>query len=424
MKFRLAALSFFIALGISGCASSGIYDPEHLKYSQWLTELKTEMQNRGISGNTIKKVYTEDYYHPQPEVVKYDRRQPEFAMTSTDYLNRMINRQKVIEGQHNYQKLKSHFNRLENLYGVQPEYLIAFWGMETNYGRHFGTYPVIASLTQLSYDQRRPQFFREQLYQALKIIDDWNIDYTKMQGSWAGAMGHFQFMPSTLNAYAVDDNHDGQIDIWHSFEDASASAANYLHSVGWVKGQPWGAEVSLPWNFDFKSSGRGTQKTVAEWKKIGVQTVQNQRLPFDPRWKASIIIPEGQKGQAYMVFNNFRVIMKWNRSQNYALAVGLLADYIKNGHKWQPFKINPALRLKTNDIMRIQAFINEVFGSNLSEDGQLGEKTREEIQKIQTKANLVPDGYPDAKLLNKINKYNPQVGFSIPVPKRKLHKSR
>ena len=312
--------------------------------------------------------------------------------------------------------------KIQDKYGVQPHYIVAFWAVETNFGQNFGGFQVIDVLTTLSYDKRRPKFFKEELYQALKIIDTWHIDHTKMQGSWAGAMGHFQFMPSTFNAYAVDYNNDNTIDIWHSFEDAAASAANYLSSIGWNKNQEWGQEVSLPWNFDFSQSGRGKIKTIKEWKKLGIKTKGNKKLSLPDELKAAIIVPEGKKGKAYLVLNNFNKIMKWNRSENYALAIGILADYIRTGKTWKESQPNSALRLRTDDILLIQAFINRFGGTKVDEDGMLGNKTREAIKKVQKKARLPQDGYPDAVLLNKINNYNPDIGFAVPVPERKLHK--
>ena len=426
MKIRLAVSTFSFALLISGCASSSVLpDPEHHAYTLWLNNLKSEMFERGISQQTLDKAYAQtDYYHPAPEVVKIDRRQAEFILTSSEYLNRMVNPLRIKKGREHYLKLYPLFQRIHRSYGVQPEYLVAFWGAETNYGANYGNYSVIGSLTQLSYDPRRANFFREQLYQALKIVDNSQIEPERMVGSWAGAMGHFQFIPSTFNAYAVDYNNDGKIDIWHSFEDAAASAANYLHSIGWNKDQPWGMEVSLPWNFDFSQSGKKYVKTIKEWRKAGVRTLNNQELPLQKDWKGSILLPDGRKGRAYLVLDNFWLIMKWNRSENYALAIGLLSDYICTGKNWQAVQKVPATRLKTDDITKIQAFINRIIGSHLDEDGKLGQQTREEIKKVQTMAQLPADGYPDYTLLNKINNYNPQIGFAIPVPKRKLHKAR
>ena len=325
-------------------------------YTKWLNALKEEMIERGISEKTIDLAYGEnDYYHPDPEVVKIDRKQIEFVLTSTEYLNRVVNAQRVAKAREKYKQLYPLFKDMEEKYGVQINYLIAFWGMETNFGQNFGNYEVIDALTTLSYDKRRPKFFKEELFQALKIIDKWQVEPKQMEGSWAGAMGHFQFMPSTFNAYAVDYNGDGKIDIWHSFEDAIASAANYLSSMGWKPGQDWGMKVSLPWNFDYAMSGRDVKKTVKEWRKIGVKTKNNKQLELPDDEIVSIILPEGRKGAAYLIRENFRKIMNWNRSENYALAIGMLADYIKSDDKWTSAKMNPAVRVKTDDVLKIQA---------------------------------------------------------------------
>jgi len=413
-----------VLLGCTGCVSAAEQSAVPQEYIFWLDDLKKEMSDRGISSQTIEKVYAENYYHPAPEVVKTDRNQNEFVLTFAAYANRVVTAKRVEEARKKYKELLPLFRDLEKDKGVPFNYLVAFWGMESNFGRHFGNYRVVEALTMLSYDKRRPEFFREELYQALKIIDKQGIDYQQMKGSWAGAMGHFQFMPSTFNAYAVDYDQDGQIDIWHSFEDAAGSAANYLQQAGWQAGEAWGTEVSLPWNFDFALTGRGRTKTAAEWSGLGVRTAGGKKLPFAPDSEWSIIVPEGRKGRAFIVGHNFRVIMKWNRSENYALAVGMLADYITSSAKWRPVEPARNIQIKAKDVMKVQAFINRSGRAHLDEDGQLGSKTREAVQKLQHRAGMQPDGYPDYQLLNKINKYNPQVGFAVPVPPRKLHRQK
>lgn len=424
-KHFLYTSVFVAAFCLSGCTGSAkanvtsFAPPEYLS---WLDGLKKEMAQKGISQKTIDTVYAQDYYHPSPEVVKIDRKQIEFALTSTDYINRVVSKPRVEKAREYYKTLRPLLTEIEQKYGVQGQYIVAFWGVETNFGSNFGGYNVISSLTNLSYDTRRPEFFRTQLYEALKIVDKWNVDYTQMQGSWAGAMGHFQFMPSTFNAYAIDFDNDGTIDIWHSFKDASGSAANYLSSIGWQRNVPWGVEVSLPWNFDFSQTGRKNTKSIKEWRRLGVRTPQNIDLEIDKGLMAALITPEGKGGKAYLVFDNFNKIMHWNRSENYALAIGVLSDYIVSDKPWKPQTENPAVRLRTDDILRVQNFMNKFFGENLAEDGQLGTGTREALKKVQKQANLPQDGYPDAKLLKKIKNYNTQMGFAVPVPQRKLNK--
>ena len=422
MRFgrHICLTALALSLSAAACANVASFAPP--EYLSWLEDLKKEMEEKGISRQTIDTVYVQDFYHPAPEVVKIDRRQVEFALTSTDYVNRVVTAGRVKQGRERYRELQPLLKQIEDRYGVPGNYLIAFWGIESNFGSNFGGYNTIDALTTLSYDTRRPKFFRSQLYEALKIIDTWNIDYTRMQGSWAGAMGHFQFMPSTFNAYAVDFNKDGQIDIWHSFEDAAASAANYLSSIGWKYDEPWGIRVSLPWNFDFSQTGRGNKKTVAEWRRLGVKTDDNRDIRLNRALRGAVITPEGKKGAAYLVFGNFDKIMQWNRSENYALAVGLLSDYIASSRPWKAVYQHPAVRLKTDDIIQIQSFINKQGWSELEEDGQLGSKTREAVKQVQKAARLPADGYPDYRLLQKIRRYDPEIGFAVPVPERKLHK--
>ncbi len=422
MKFCRHICLTALALSFSAVACANVTSFAPPEYLNWLEDLKKEMEDKGISRRTLDTVYAQDFYHPAPEVVKIDRRQIEFALTSADYINRVVTAGRVKQGRQYYRELQPLLKQIEARYGVPGNYLIAFWGVETNFGSNFGGYNTIDALTTLSYDTRRPKFFRGQLYEALKIIDTWNIDYTRMQGSWAGAMGHFQFMPSTFNAYAVDFNNDGQIDIWHSFEDAAASAANYLSSIGWKADQPWGMEVSLPWNFDFSQTGRSNKKTVARWRRLGVKTADRQDISLNRELQGAIIIPEGKKGQAYLVFDNFDKIMQWNRSENYALAIGLLSDYIVSDQPWKAVYQHPAVRLKTDDIIQIQSLINKLGWFRLDEDGQLGSKTREAVKQVQKAARLPADGYPDYRFLQKIRNYNPEIGFAVPVPERKLHK--
>lgn len=424
---KLSLLAVFFMLGTTSCTASLADENQPPKeYVIWLNDLKQDMLNRGISKSTVKKVFSKNYYHPQPEAVKIDRKQLEFALTSTDYINRIVSKPRVDIGQKHYKELKPLLDNISAKYGVQPEYLMAFWGAETSYGTIFGNFSTIEVLVNLSYDRRRPAFFREQLYQALKIVDTYNIDHTKMIGSWAGAMGHFQFMPSTFNTYAVDYNGDGEIDIWHSFEDAAASAANYLSQMGWDKNTPWGMRVTLPWNFDFSQTGRANGKTIAEWQKLGVKDINKKALNLPKDIKASVIVPEGRKGNAYLLLPNFFLIMKWNRSENYALAIGTLADYFQTGKSWKKLEEDSSVRLKTDDIVKIQSFINKLGWFSLDEDGQLGSKTRDAVKEVQKRAKLPADGYPDQKLLQKINNYNPKIGFEADVKKKKagqkLHK--
>ncbi len=387
---------------------------------EWLTELKQEMIARGISPKTIRKAYGDQtYYHVYPEVVKQDENQVEFILTSQNYLNRMINPDRITKSRQHYHRLQQKYSDLETEYQVPLNYLTAFWALETNFGQNKGKYHLIDGLTNLSHNNRRSAFFKNELYNVLKIMEKYDLDNDKMMGSWAGAMGHFQFMPSTYNAYAVDYDGDGVIDIWDNFGDALASAANYLHSLGWKQDEPWGGQVRLPWSFDYRLVGRDKSKTVAEWRKIGVLNVDGNRLAYPDDLKGAIIIPDGHKGAAYIVFGNFRRIMIWNRSENYALTIGILADYIADDESYRPIAVKRQYIPTNQDVRKIQAFANKILHTDLKEDGILGPKTKAAIKRLQAKARLHQDGYPDYRLLSKINNYNPQNGFKIPVQPRK-----
>lgn len=422
-----------LCLGLSGlcCSTNACASVAYMEkagqppreYQEWLKDLKEEMHDKGISSATIEQAFAKNYYHPKHKVVEKDRNQAEFIMSSTEYLNRLVNRQRVEKGKQKYKEIRSHYQKVEKNYGVPLNYLVAFWGMETNYGQSFGNHEVIEALTVLSYDNRRPQFFRNELYQALKIIDNGNITVEGMEGSWAGAMGHFQFMPSTYNAYAVDYDKDGKIDIWNNYGDAIASAANYLQSIGWKKGEPWGMEVTLPWNFDYGNSGRGIKKSIKDWEKLGVRKADGKKIGLNAALKCSIIVPEGYKGQAYLVLDNFDKIMQWNKSENYALGVSLLADYVKSGKAWQARQNKSQKeKISNEDILELQKFINRHKIAQVTEDGQLGSKTRTAIKKLQKKAGFPADGYPSIRLINKIKNFDEKIGFSVPLQPQKPHR--
>ena len=411
-KFWLFWSIFYLM--VSSVAAEENMSPQ--VYLDWLRDLKQEMADRGISQKTINAAFAKNYYHPHHEVVKKDRKQTEFVLTTSDYLHRVIAPLRVKQGREHYKRLLQKYPHGIN--GVPLRYLIAFWGIETNYGIHKGGFNAIEALTMLSYDKRRPQFFREELYHALKIIDDGYIGAEQMESSWAGAMGHFQFMPSTFAKYALDAENDGKIDIWHNFNDAIFSAANYLQAMGWDKTTPWGKAVVLSDDFDYMQTGRHKVKTVREWRQAGVKIKGAKE-----DWKGSIIVPEGHRGQAYIIFNNFHLIMNWNKSENYALAVGLLADQISNPQIKAGIPPYKGYRLNKTQIKQIQNFINQQKIAQNDEDGALGSKTRQAVQKLQRKFKLPADGYPDYRLLENIKNFKSN-GYSVPVPSQKLHREK
>ena len=398
-----------------GCANADVVKAPSA-YLKWLDNLKDEMQERGISKATIDEAFAKNYYHPRHKVIKKDRHQTEFVLTTSQYLHRVVAPLRVSQGRKKYQQLKRKYPA--QVKKVPLPYLISFWGIETNFGTNKGGFSAIEALTLLSYDKRRSEFFKEELYNALKIIDEGHISVAKMESSWAGALGHFQFMPSTLRKYGIDADNDGKINVWNDFNDALYSAANYLSEIGWNPDEPWGKAVSLKWNFDYSLTGRHHTKTVSAWKKAGVEV-----SGINDEWKGSVIVPEGHRGQAYLVFDNFKIIMHWNKSENYALAVGLLADKIQNKKLSQNIGITYGYKLTKQDVKKIQSFINRQKIAEVDIDGVLGGKTRQAIQKTQKLFKMPADGYPDYRLLENIDNYS-RYGYYPPVPIKKLHRGK
>ncbi len=398
-------------------------DVTEKKWNIWLDNLKNEMISRGISYKTIEKAYGDNtYYHEKPEVVEKDKQQTEFVLTSSDYLNRIVNEKRVKDARKHYKSLRKKYKNLETEYGVPLNYLTAFWAIETNFGQNKGKYHLIDGLTNLSYKNRRAKFFKNELYNVLKIMEKFDLKNEKMMGSWAGAMGHFQFMPSTYNTFAIDYDNDGITDIWDSFDDAIASASNYLNALGWQKNEPWGMKVVLPWNFDYGMIGYNVVKSVSEWNKIGIKSLNDKKIDFNQDLEGSVILPDGKRGSAYIVFSNFKRIMKWNRSENYALAVAILADYIKNSEKYKPIVYEGKYMLTKDEIKKVQVFANKMLRIKLKTDGILGFETKQAVKILQKKAKMPQDGYPDYQLLLKIDRYNPKIGFSVPVQPVKIVK--
>ncbi len=317
MRAVLWMCALFVLTGTTAIA-------EQQSFEQWLGELRQEAISNGISENTFDKAFKG--VEPIPRIIELDRKQPEFTLTLDEYVSRVVPKRRVETGKKKMAANKKLLKKVAAEYGVQPRFLVAFWGIETDFGRLTGGNSVIAAITTLAYDGRRSTFFRKQLMDALQILEEGHIEADKMTGSWAGAMGQAQFMPSTFRAYAVDFDGDGRIDLWNSKGDVFASAANYLSNVGWNDDQTWGREVKLPKDFDKSLLGLETKQSLAEWDKLGVRRLSEANLP-DRDLQASLIQPdEGPFARAFLVYDNYRAILDWNRSHKFAIAVGTLAD--------------------------------------------------------------------------------------------------
>jgi membrane-bound lytic murein transglycosylase B len=337
-------------------------------------------------------------------VIELDRRQPEFTTTFADYLNRRVNDARVGKGRELLAEHRKLLDRVTAETGVPAPYLAAFWGLETNYGSYFGKMQVPSALATLACDARRSSFFTEQWIAALRIIDEGAIPADQMEGSWAGAMGHVQFMPTVFLKHAVDADGDGRRDLWNSLPDAMMSAGRFLQSMGWDGDYRWGREVLLPDNFDF-SLADGRRLPLADWRKMGITDAFGNHLANEPI-EAALIVPSGHQGPAFLVYSNFRVIMGWNRSEFYAIAVGHLADRIAGAGKLQnpPPEDQPAL--SRNQVLELQQALNDKGYPSGEPDGILGSNTRKAIRAYQKAEGLVADGFPSEQVLAALGVYS------------------
>jgi len=266
---------------------------------------------------------------PLPRVLELDQKQPESTITLDRYLTNVLKPQRIEKGRKLKLQYKALLHAVADRYGVPPKVIMALWAVESGFGDSMGSFRVVDALATLAFDGRRPDLFRAELISALKILGRGRFESEDLKGSWAGAMGQVQFMPSTYLHYAVNYRHEGQPDIWHAQGDVFASAANYLSTLGWKRDESWGREVALPARFDSGLIGLPVKHTVSEWSKRGVRRVGGAKLPASTI-AGSIVQPDGPGGRAFLVYDNFRVIMKWNHSTYFALAVNMLADRIGN----------------------------------------------------------------------------------------------
>ena len=434
-------------------------------FSVWLNELKQEAITAGISDKTATTIISHIEF--LPNVIKLDRAQPEFISTFQEYYQRRINTQKIASGRELLVQHEAILNLVEAQYGVPKAILIAFWGMETNYGHYQGDIDTISTLATLAYDGRRSIFFRNQLLDAMRMVDGGNVDVGQLHGSWAGAFGNMQFMPTTFMMYAVDGDGDKEIDVVNSMADSFASAANYLSQVGWRKSEPVMMEVYLPPNFKWQNAQFNLRKPVSEWARMGVTSLQaahgvtknehtlsltsatqnkshkkqsnlhqigykkskkiNQKINLSSRLRrttayssnmlsnttfaninvqddiqSAIILPQGWRGPAFMVFNNFDAVMDWNHSINYALSVTQLAKRINGEPHILGGQFAEAGALTFQQMLTLQAALNAQGFDAGDPDGLPGIKTQAAIRAYQLSQQLPADGYAGPSVFHRL----------------------
>ncbi len=317
MKTLLRSLFFLLLVSVAGQAAA------QQSWDSWVADLRQEALQDGIQADLFDRLFSE--IRPNTSILHFDRKQPEHRLTFDKYRSSRADQYRIKIGQQKFKSNQQVLSEVGQTYGVDPCFIVAFWGMESSYGNFMGKYPVIKSLATLAYDSRRGDFFRKELLIALHILQEGHIDEAHFKGEWAGGSGHPQFLPSSWRRFAVDYNQDGRKDIWETPVDVFASIANYLNGNGWQAGQPWAIKVQVPASFDPSIADRKLKRTVGEWKKLGVVPLHGYTFPNDDV-QAAIIMPFG--GPVFMTFKNFDVIMSYNNSTFYAGTIGYMADSI------------------------------------------------------------------------------------------------
>ena len=318
---RLSTFLASIAICVTFNAGTALADEG---FDDWLATLRADALAAGISEQTVATALAN--VELREKVVKYDRNQPEFKLTYPIYLKKVVTAGRVTQGKRLWAENQDLLEEIGAHYGVQPRFIVALWGIESGFGRHTGGFSVINALATMAYDGRRATFFRKELIEALKIIDEGHIAASNMKGSWAGAMGQCQFMPSSFRAYAQDWDKDGKTDIWTNKADVFASIANYLKNARWRDDLTWGRQVRLPDGFDGADlAEQKIVKTMEEWRQLGLTNLNGAPLP-NRNLSSRLVLPDGDEAMAFIVYSNFDSTLRWNRSNYFALAVGALSD--------------------------------------------------------------------------------------------------
>ncbi len=368
-------------------------------FETWIANFKQRARREGISETVLTQAFRGVQYNT--DVIAKDRRQSEFTRQIWDYLDSAASPTRVSNGQKAMRQHARTLDAIERRFGVDKYVVVAVWGLESAYGEHRGDINVIEAMATLAYDGRRGAFFEQQLIAALKILQKGDTHPRNMKGSWAGAMGHTQFIPTSFEAFAVDGDGDGKRDIWSDDPtDALASTAAYLARHGWNKGQPWGVEVRLPRGFDYSSARRNNMRSPADWAALGVVGVDGKAVPNYGR--ASILLPAGSAGAAFMIFDNFAVIERYNKADAYVIGVGHLSDRLKGGpaiqaswpRGYQPLSFDE--KKKMQRILTRKGFLDDKV------DGIIGPNTINAIRAFQTSIGVTPDGYPSQELLKQL----------------------
>lgn len=418
MRISRSVLGLTLVVALSACVGGGDVSqsgntPTVIKYGRdqnpdpakvaglngWIAAFRPRALASGIAPATYDAAFREVVYNPT--VIQRSQNQAEFTKSLWEYLETAASEKRVANGRAMLARYAAPLSRIEATYGVEKEVVVAVWGMESSYGEKRGDLPLIESLATLSYDGRRAEFFQGQLLAALKILQSGDTDARHMIGSWAGAMGHTQFIPTSYLAYAVDFTGDGKRDIWSDDPtDALASTAAYLAKSGWQTGQPWGVEVTLPAGFS-GTSGKAAKRSGAEWRAMGIARADGGAVPDG---QAALLLPSGVKGAAFLIYRNFHAIERYNQADSYVIGVGHLSDRLKGGGPLRKPWPEGDATLRLSERIEVQERLSARGFDTGGTDGNVGPKTYAAVKAFQTAQGLVPDGYPDRELLETLRR--------------------
>lgn len=367
--------------------------------SKWIAKFRTRALEQGISAATFDRALRNVSYDAQ--VIRRDRNQSEFTKTIWDYLDTAVSDLRIENGRSALAKWDATLTEIEAKFDVNKEVIVAIWGLESAYGTFRGSSSVMNSLATLAYDARRSEFFEDELLNALKILESGDTTPDQMTGSWAGAMGHTQFMPSSFNRHAVDYDGNGKREIWgESPVDALASTAAYLKHFGWKKDQPWGVEVRVPDGFDYLLANREIQKLPSEWAVLGIKDSTGRAVA--DHGLASVLLPAGAEGAAFLVFSNFEVIEHYNTADAYVIGVGHLSDRIKGAPPIQHAWPREDRALTYDERIELQKRLTAAGFDTIKIDAKMGPLTVNAVRAFQLSRQIIPDGYPSLRLLDRL----------------------
>jgi membrane-bound lytic murein transglycosylase B len=392
--FAICAIGF-LSIPVRSDELQNYIELQRQAFSECLTEKSQAALEAGVSQSRVENEFPQLTFVPR--VIELDRSQPEFVSTFPDYFSKRVNQWRIDKGREKFQQYRTFLDELTKQYGVPGHYIVSFWGLETNYGGYKGNMSTLDSLATLACEPRRSTFFTQELFLALKLMDREGLNKAQMQGSWAGAMGHTQFMPTAYTNYAIDGDDDGIINLWESEKDALASAAHFLWKLGWTPGLRWGREVLLPAEFDYSLAGQSS-RSIVEWSNLGVTRTNGEPLG-DADIQAKLLVPAGAKGPAFLTYANFNTILRWNNSEFYGIAVGQLANRIIGGAPLVA-ELPDLPKYSIAEMAIVQRSLNTLGFDVGVADGIIGPATRAGIRAFQASNGLTPDGFPSPETVD------------------------